>query len=416
MKMLKLALVTETYPPEINGVAMTTGRLVAGLRARGHRVHVLRPRQHRGDDGGVEETVLSGLPVPGYPGLAFGLPARRRLRHAWREARPDLVHVVTEGPLGWSALAAARDLGIPVSTGYHTNFDQCSVHYGAAWLRPAVAAYLRRFHRRAGATIVPTGALAQRLTAEGVPGVRVVGRGVDTALFNPARRSPGLRRRLGITDDALLCLYVGRIAAEKNLETVLAAFAAIRAARPDARMLWVGDGPQRSRVEAEHCDHLFVGVQRGEALAECFASGDLLLFASLTETYGNVLAEAMASGVAVVAYRYAAAAEIVEHDASGCAVPPGDARAYVDAAVALALDDARRAEMGLRAQAGMAARDWGRVVLSFEEVVLDTIAGGRCSRVSPCRDPARDGCARTDPHVIARSLPSGTENLRVSRR
>lgn len=195
---LAIAFVTETFPPEVNGVAMTVGRLVSGLRARGHLVSVVRPRQGRGDAGREHELALPGMPLPGYPGLKFGLPAGRRLMRQWRQQQPDLVHVVTEGPLGWSAVSVARKMGIPVTSGFHTNFDRYSVYYGLGWLRPAVAAYLRTLHRRTLATMVPTVALAADLAGEGLTGVRVVGRGVDTDLYHPGRRSNGLRERWGV--------------------------------------------------------------------------------------------------------------------------------------------------------------------------------------------------------------------------
>jgi glycosyltransferase involved in cell wall biosynthesis len=137
---LEIVVVSETFPPEVNGVAMTVGRLVHGLRARGHRVEVIRPRQTADDRGGNDERAVPGLPLPGYAGLRLGLPAGRRLARLWRLRRPDLVHVVTEGPLGWSAVSAARRLGIPVTSSFHTNFDRYSAHYGVGWLRPAVAA------------------------------------------------------------------------------------------------------------------------------------------------------------------------------------------------------------------------------------------------------------------------------------
>lgn len=366
---LSVVVVTETWPPEVNGVAMTTARLVAGLRERGHYVGVVRPRRHRGDHGVALESVVPGLPLPGYAGLRFGLPARRFLHAAWRTQRPDVVHVVTEGPLGWSAVSAARSLGIPVSSGFHTHFDHYSAHYRVGWLRPLVSGYLSTFHRRAQATLVPTAALAGELDACAVPGVEVVGRGVDTALFTPTRRSTALRRAWGVADDALLCVHVGRIAAEKNLDTVLAAFDAIRRVRADARMLWVGDGPCAAWLRAHRRDHVFAGVQRGEALARCYASADLFVFPSLTETFGNVLAEAMASGLAVLAYRRAAAAELVSDDVSGVVVAPADRDAFVRAAAALGLDDARRVRLGAAAHRAVQARGWDAVVVRFESVL-----------------------------------------------
>ncbi|HQX08184.1 MAG TPA: glycosyltransferase, partial [Zoogloea sp.] len=248
---LRVAVVTETYPPEINGVAMTTGRMVDGLVAAGHRVDLIRPRQaHEGGaiqlpDGaeGVEEMLSRGIPLPRYANLQLGLPARKVLLRRWSTQRPDVVQVVTEGPLGWSALTAARKLRLPVISEFHTNFHRYSGHYGVGWLKRPIAAYLRKFHNRADLTLVPTRALCGELAEQGIARVDVVSRGVDTTLFDPARRSASLRRSWGLAPDDLAVVYVGRIAPEKNLALLEKAFEAIRAHQPRARLILVGSGP-----------------------------------------------------------------------------------------------------------------------------------------------------------------------------
>ncbi|WP_295004146.1 glycosyltransferase family 1 protein [uncultured Dechloromonas sp.] len=370
---LDIAFVTETFPPEINGVAMTVGRLVGGLRERGHRVRVIRPRQGRVDAGGEHELALPGLPLPGYAGLRFGLPAGGRLHREWKRRRPDLVHVVTEGPLGWSAVNAARRLGIPVTSGFHTNFDRYSVHYGLGWMRPAVAAYLRTLHRRTLATMVPTAALAADLAGEGLNGVRVVGRGVDTRLFDPQRRDDGLRGSWGAGADVPVCLYVGRLAPEKNLKLAEQSFAAIRRQLPQAMMVWVGDGPSARQLAVDHPDHHFAGMRTGTDLAAHYASADLFLFPSLTETYGNVVAEAMASGLPVLAYRSAAAAELIADGDNGRLVSPGDAEAYVRIAGEMAASAGKWPGMGAAARESMLAHRWSAVVERFEAVVREAM-------------------------------------------
>lgn len=372
---LAITFVTETFPPEVNGVAMTVGRLVGGLRERGHRVEILRPHRGRDEAAGTEEFTFPGLPLPGYPGVRFGLPAWRQLARRWSRRRPDLVHVVTEGPLGWSAVQVARRLGIPVTSGFHTNFDHYTVHYGIGWLRPAMAAYLRMLHRRTQATLVPTSALAAELAGAGVPGVRVLGRGVDTELFDPARRCAGLRREWGVDGDGPACLYVGRLAPEKNLQLVEKTFAAIRQRHPGARMIWVGDGPSARQLAVDHPDHHFSGVRLGTDLAAHYASADLFLFPSLSETYGNVVPEAMASGLPVVAYRSAAAAELVVDGENGAVASPGDETAYVAAALALLAQPGRLPAMGRQARAAMLGRGWHGVVQGFESLAFSLTGG-----------------------------------------
>lgn len=388
---LAIAVVSETCPPEVNGVAMTVGRLVDGLRQRGHRVEVVRPRQTLDDAGGADELSVAALPLPGYYGLRFGLPAQGLLVRRWRQRRPDVVHVVTEGPLGWSAVSAARRLGIAVTSGYHTNFDRYSAHYGFGWLRPAVAAYLRALHRRTLLTMVPTAALAAELAGSGIAGVRVVGRGVDTGLYDPARRSPRLRARWGVADGQPACLYVGRLAPEKNLQLVLEAFAAIRRQHPGARLIWVGDGPAADSLARTHPEHHFAGMRSGSDLAAHYASADLFLFPSLTETYGNVVAEAMASGLPVVAYRSAAAAELIAHGDNGAVAPPGDAAAFCAAALWLLADRSRLQEIGAMARASMLARGWGAIVERFEDVVREAMAINVRSSSGPAPQPVHRG-------------------------
>jgi glycosyltransferase involved in cell wall biosynthesis len=377
MPRLDLAIVTETYPPEVNGVAMTVGRLVDGLRGNGHRVRVFRPRQHASDpDRGMQENgdlALPGFPLPGYAGLRFGLPAKRRLRAAWRAARPDAVHVVTEGPLGWSAVAAARSLGIPVTSGFHTNFDRYSRHYGVGWLQPAVASCLRSFHRRTRATLVPTEALAASLSGEGLSGVRVVGRGVDVALFDPARRSDALRAEWGMLADDLVVLYVGRLAAEKNIDLALRAFAAIKERCANARFVLVGDGPLRAKLERRYPAHHFAGQRLGCDLATHYASGDIFLFPSLTETFGNVTQEAMASRLAVVAFRSAAAAQVIFDGENGRTVAPGDDEAFIQAAAAMTHSRVVLQELRERARRSVSGKGWDVVSLRFEAVLREAI-------------------------------------------
>jgi glycosyltransferase involved in cell wall biosynthesis len=377
---LRIALVTETFPPEVNGVAMTIGRMLEGLLVRGHHVQLARPRQRRGEVARtgpqLEELLVTGVPLPRYQGLRMGLPAGRPLAHAWRRWRPDLVHVVTEGPLGWSALAQARRMGLPSTTDFHTNFHSYSAHYGVGFLKHVIGGYLRLFHNRALCTFVPTRQLREQLQSEGYLGLEVVARGVDTRLFNPERRSPLLRRQWGVEDGDPVVAYVGRIAPEKNLPLVLSAFSAMRQRMPRARLVLVGDGPERARVQRLHPEHVFAGMRIHEDLACHYASADVFLFPSLTETFGNVTVEAMASGLAVVAFDYAAAREHVVQGESGVLAPVGDGSAFERAAASLVADAARIRNLGRNARLSAERIDWDQVNDAFA-AALGRYAGRR---------------------------------------
>jgi glycosyltransferase involved in cell wall biosynthesis len=373
---LDIAVVTETFPPEVNGVAMTIGRMVEGMRKRGHAVHMVRPRQPgdpRRDEGLASTTLVPGLPIPGYPALRFGFPAGRLLRRQWRARRPDVVQVVTEGPLGASAVGAARALGIPVVTEFHTNFHAYSRHYGLGWLERLVALHLRRHHNRGDVTLVPSHQLGIDLMRHGYCNVRVVARGVDTRLFHPSRRSAALRASWGVGADDLVVAHVGRLAPEKNLNLAFATFRSLAAHAARARLVLVGDGPSRARFEREHPDHVYAGMRHGEDLAAHYASADLFLFPSLTETYGNVVLEAMASGLPVVAYRMAAAAELIRHGHNGMLAEPGLPGRFAESAHQLVSHPASRARIGAEAAHSVSALDWERIHERLEAVLLATV-------------------------------------------
>ena len=374
---LRISMVTETYPPEINGVAMTIGRLVDGLLARGHTVQVVRPRQHSRDcsrrDGRLEILPLPGFPIPFYPQLRVGFPAGGRLNQCWRQTPPDLVHIVTEGPLGGSALDAARRLGLRIFSGFHTNFHSYSRHYGVGLLAKPIVAYLRRFHNRTDRTLVPTEDLTTELRQLGFGGLRVLARGVDTRLFDPEHRDPALRRSWGAGPTDPVALYVGRLAAEKNLRVALDAYRALRDVCPTARLVLVGDGPLAAKLQMRHPEIVFPGVRIGADLAAHYASADLFLFPSLTETFGNVTLEAMASGLAVVAFDYAAAHRHIVHGQSGLLASCGDRAGFISAVRRLAEEPELAHALGRTARRTVMAFDWEQICKQLEQCYEEVI-------------------------------------------
>ena len=377
---LRIALVTETWPPEVNGVALTVARLARGLLARGHRLQLFRPRRGRDDiprEAGMEEHLLPGLPIPRYSELRMGLPARGRLLRLWREARPDVVHIATEGPLGWSALRAARELGIPVSSEFRTNFHMYSGHYGIGWLQPLVTRYLRWFHNNAGVTMVPTDGMRRELDALGFERLQVVGRGVDTVRFDPRHRSEDLRAQWGASADAPVLLCVGRLAAEKNLDVLLDAWRSVKERTPAVRLVLVGDGPLRAALMQRCPDAIFAGQRTGEDLARHYASADLFVFPSLSETWGNVVTEAMASGLPVIAWDRAAAAELVRSGENGVRVRCGDVEGFHAAVLQAVADPVALHRQGQAARALSLELGWEGIVVMVEEEMRAVVSRSR---------------------------------------
>jgi len=347
-KKLHFALVTETFIPEINGVAMTLGKIVKHLVEDGHQVQVIRPKQSKQDiacrQQNFQEHLVTGMRIPQYPQLKLGLPAQNKLLSLWQKNLPDIVHIATEGPLGWSALQAAKKLNIPTISSFHTNFHQYSTLYGLSFLKPIIQNYLRHFHNKTLTTLAPTEKLRAELTAQGYKNVGLMARGIDTKQFHPDKRCLALRSDWGASPNDLVVIYVGRLAREKNITLVIKAFKKIQSENPSAKLVFVGEGPLEKEMKLACPEAIFSGNQRGEALAKHYASGDLFLFPSLTETYGNVVPEALASGLAVIAFDTAAAAQLITHSKNGLLIAPSDETTFITSAQQLASDTTLRSE------------------------------------------------------------------------
>lgn len=314
-------------------MAMTLERLVDGWQSRGHAVEIVAPaRSDRAAyvaHDGLRLLSVPGAPIPRYSDLRFGFPSAGRLKRHWRKNRPDLVHIATEGPLGWSGIRAAESLRLPRVSSYHTHFHQYGSHYGYGFLRGVVSGWMRMIHNRTALTFVPSPAVLEDLKAQGVRNLRVMSRGVDSELFTPAKRNRELRASWQATEKTRVAIYVGRLASEKNLALSVHAYSVMKEQYPDMRMVLVGDGPERKKLEAEHPEFFFAGMRKGVDLAEHYASADCFLFGSETETFGNVVTEAMASGLLVLAYNYAAAGRFIHDGDDGLVVPLGDRKGFL---------------------------------------------------------------------------------------
>lgn len=375
---MKLAIVTETFPPEINGVAMTFGVIAAELGRRGHSVAVYRPWRRDLPDPRTHpefrQIPMPGLPLPGYSLLRLGLPARRRFSRDWAGDRPDLVHVATEGPLGVSAIRAAQGLGIPVTSSFHTNFHAYARHYRVSLFRQAVLGWLRHVHNLTRMTFVPTESLSSELSELGFLNLRVLSRGVDARQFRPERRSQALRAEWNAAPGDPVVIHVGRMAAEKNYPLLLRVYAAMRRANPACRFVLAGEGPLKRSLMRENPWCVFAGFYSRDEIGRYYASSDIYIHASLTETFGNVLTEAMASGLAAAGFDYAAARIFIRDGVTGLSCPCDKPDELVAAGVRLATDPALRGRLREAGRAAVEAQSWDRVIARFEGD-LEGVAG-----------------------------------------
>jgi glycosyltransferase involved in cell wall biosynthesis len=371
---VKIAIVSETFPPEVNGVAMTFGVIARELGRRGHVVRIYRPDRDDLPSPELEphyrQIALPGWRIPGYDLLRLGWPARGKLQRAWQADRPDLVHVVTEGPLGASAVTTARELDIPVTSSFHTNFHAYTGNYGFAALNRAVLWWLRRVHNRTRKTFAPTDELCAELAAMGFANTALLSRGIDLECFSPDQRSAELRAEWGVQPGDRVVLHVGRMAPEKNYDLLFKIYAAMRAVDPRLKFVLAGDGPLRDQLIADHPECIFAGFYSREEIGRYYASADIYVHASLTETFGNVLTEAMASGLAVVGFDYAAGRQFIRNGENGLIVPIDEPASLERESVRLVQNDSLRIQLGQQARLSFAGQSWSQVIERFENDLL----------------------------------------------
>ena len=374
---LRIAVVTETWPPEVNGVAMTLAKLVQGLSHRNHDVQLIRPRQTKAElplnDASLEEVLMRGMPIPRYPELKLGLHSKKTLVKTWTRRRPDVVHIATEGPLGWSALQAAKVLKLPVTSDFRTNFQSYSKHYGVGWLRKPIVAYLRKFHNATACTMVPTRELMRTLSENGFVNLKVVSRGVDTKLFNISKRDERLRNSWGASENTKVLISVGRMAPEKNLDQVLKTYEALKSIGQAFKLVMVGDGPLKEQFQQRYPEIIFPGMLSQSNLAAYYASSDLFIFPSQTETFGNVTLEALASGIPVLAFDCAAARDWVQTGINGWLVAENNPAGFAAQAVSIFNQKDLLEQITHSTRQQVVHLDWDQIAEQVESVLWDAI-------------------------------------------
>ncbi|MFI1444397.1 glycosyltransferase family 4 protein [Streptomyces fructofermentans] len=354
---MRVVIVTESFPPDVNGVAHCALQTARHLVERGHAPVVVAPATAAGDGTDVLAPCpvvrIPSLPLPGYPQVRVALPSRR-VAAAIAAHRADIVHLASPFVLGVRGMAAAGRLGIPAVAVYQTDLaGYARTYMGAgeatAWRR------IRSVHAAADLTLAPSGAALRDLEAHGVPRVRLWPRGVDTDRFRPSHRDDGLRRELAPGGEPIVG-YVGRLAPEKQVELLAGA-----CSLDGVRLVVVGDGPSLPGLGQALPGAVFLGRRTGGELARIFASLDVFVHTGPYETFCQTVQEAMASGVPVVAPAAGGPLDLVAHGRTGLLVPPRDATAVRDAVRALVADPGIRAEYGAEARRAVEGRTWAAV-------------------------------------------------------
>jgi glycosyltransferase involved in cell wall biosynthesis len=365
----RLAVVSETFLPEVNGVALTLATLLEKLSAKNFEITVFRPWRDELPVGStipnVSEVRLPAFPIPGYPQLRMGWPASQQLCDAFSACRPDLVHVVTEGPLGASAITAARHLQIPVTSSFHTNFHQYLHSYGLGIFWKLGLSLLRHLHNATQRTFVPTEEVLNQLSASGFKNLSILSRGIDQKLFHPRRRCELLRSTWDALPDTPVIIHASRLAPEKDYPLLLKVIERIRSVREDAIVIFLGEGPLRESIERSHPFIKFPGNVSRHDIGRWLASADIYIHASRSETFGNVVPEALSSGLAFAGFDYAAARQLITPNRHGFLAPLNSPERLLLDAQRLVEEPETRNSLRRNAPQATAMLDWDSIATRF---------------------------------------------------
>jgi glycosyltransferase involved in cell wall biosynthesis len=364
-EMMRVTIVTESYFPQVNGVSRTLGELVRHLSECGDTVQLIHPDYGPTMDRDDRAYPVRSMLLPFYQELRLPLPPFGSVHRAIASFDPDIIHIATEATLGLSALRFALRRGFRAVSSFHTNFVQYSGHYRVGWTRGLIERYLRWFHNQARVTYVPSEATIRELERLGLERLVLWKRGVDARLFRPDRAGRcAVRRAHGWRPEEVVISSVSRLAPEKNVAYLAEALAIVAARRPEVRVLVVGDGPSRAGLEHRIGSFArFAGYRQGEDLANHYAVADIFVFSSLTETFGNVVLEAMASGLPVVALRAGGVGDTVESGTTGLLVEPSERPEHLAAAVLTLIDrPEERCRMAAAARRYALSQSWDAVM------------------------------------------------------
>jgi phosphatidylinositol alpha 1,6-mannosyltransferase len=352
---MKVAIVTESFLPQTNGVVHSVLRVLDHLAERGIEAKVIAPHDPAGQPAEVAGAEIVGVPswaFPGYPDVRVATGRHEQVEHALASFQPNVVHLASPYVLGWRGVRAANALGIPTVAVYQTDVPSFAVRYGFPWAHRLMSARVRDIHSAATLNLVPSTASSDVLTGLGVDRVKLWRRGVDSERFSPRWRDEVRRTQLAPRGEKLVG-FVGRLAREKQVQDLTAL-----AELPAVRLVIVGDGPERRRLERLLPDAHFTGMLHGNELATVMASLDVLVHTGESETFCQVIQEGLASAVPVVSVRSGGPIDLVDHSRTGWLYPPGDLATMVDRVRDLTGDELKRQAFGRAARASVANRSW----------------------------------------------------------
>ncbi|MFD7525237.1 glycosyltransferase family 4 protein [Paenibacillus chitinolyticus] len=383
---MRVALFTDTFLPDVNGVAKTLGRWVRYLESRGVVCRVFAPAAAEAGTSGIRSVErFYSIPFSLYPDCRMAIPNPLLVGRMLKEFRPTLIHLATPFNLGLTGLHYGKKHRIPLVASYHTHFDQYLTHYRLQWMEPMLWKYLLWFHQNCVKVYVPSPSTGRILHTKGLTGIELWGRGIDTAEFRPHTDRRKVLNKHNLLPGKFVLLYVGRLAPEKGLDALVRAFASLpEAFRAKCALILAGDGPMRAELEkrlAPYPDVRFCGFVEGRELAELYAAADVFVFPSASETFGNVVLEAMASGTAVVGVNAGGVADNVRHGYTGLLCPPDDASALAAAVQRLYEAPELRRKLALEGRSHALTRSWDSIFAtlyeSYREVAGDAGGGAR---------------------------------------
>ena len=375
---MRIAIFTETFLPKIDGIVTRLCRTIENLTQHGYEVMVVCPEMENipSEFAGASVYGLPAVPLPLYPELKLAFPGPT-IGRLLRSFQPDIIHVVNPAVLGLGGIYYSDAMGIPLMASYHTHLPKYLQHYGLGFLESTLWNLLKMGHNRAQINLCTSTAMQAELTSHGIERVHVWQRGVDTELFHPSLASAEMRDHLSAGEpERPLLLYVGRLSAEKEVTRIRTILEEI----PETRLAVVGDGPGREMIEEHFQGHdvVFTGYLKGKELASTFASADLFVFPSRTETLGLVLLEAMAAGCPAMAARSGGITDIIDEGVNGYLFEPNSDEDFVAVARQMLNERDRVAELRKNARAEAEKWDWEGATRQlegfYEEMVKVAIA------------------------------------------